>query len=108
MAELPHPAEFLELADRHSATFQVVDYVEGTCMISPKVNGVPTPKQITCIRITVTAQDKPMGLPYWDISSQRVAAMIRPLLPSLKGTKKRLKITAFGSKPSTQFQVEVV
>ena len=104
---LKEPFEFLELADGKSITFAVNRFEEGDAVIHPLYPGAPAEKRIPVMRLHVPAEYKPIGVPYWDVTSKTLQAQLRPLLPGLIKEKGEVTITAHGSGPAKRFSVRV-
>jgi hypothetical protein len=116
MPELPRPYELLELGDGRFVEFHPRGFAEGTLRIFPQdwnaqVDGAVAKGRITAdqaveakrdgklipvLRILVDSRDKPLGSPYWDITSTTLIPTVLPYLqdPGYKG--KSFTITAVG------------
>lgn len=106
MGAMAGPFEILELGDGGSLLTTVEKFEEGTMMIHPR-DGRP-PKVIEALRIWVPGTTKPIFPPYYDLTSQTLIAQLRPLLPTLIGSPRQVKITKNGVAPKARFTVEVV
>jgi len=104
---LKEPFEIFELENGTSSTFGVSSWEEGDAVIHPRYPGAPEEKRIPVMRVHVPAEDKPIGVPYWDITSKTLQAQLRPLLPGLIEGKGQVTITAHGSGPAKRFSVRV-
>lgn len=108
MSALPEPYELFEISDKVSISFIPERYEEGTMVIHPRRQPGVSEKVIKALRLTVSKQDKPIGLQYYDITSITLIAQLRPLLDSAIASKRKIKITAFGIAPAKRFTVELV
>jgi hypothetical protein len=105
---LEPPAEILELGDRQIVEFHVLKYQLGDMKIKPRYPGAPQEKVVRTLRLWVPPEDKPVGVPYWDITSQTLIAQLVPLLDQAIKEKKKIRIQAFGVAPSKRFTVTVL
>ena len=103
---LEEPMEFMELRDRETAEFHVTAYEIGEIDIVPRYPGAPATKRIRCLRVQVPREDKPRFPYYWDITSKRVIAQLRPVLDQIVRDRMLVRITAAGVRPAKWFQVE--
>ena len=103
---IEEPMEFMELRDRETVEFHVERYEVGEIDIVPRYAGAPATKRIRCLRAHVPAADKPRFPHYWDITSKRVIAQLRPVLDLIVRDKMLVRITASGVRPAKWFQVE--
>lgn len=108
MSALPKPFELFELPDKAVTSFTPTAYEEGRMTIQPRTPANAPVKEIDALRVHVTGKDKPIGLPYYDITSTTLIAQLTPLLPNAIAAKKKITITAFGIAPAKRFTVEVV
>jgi hypothetical protein len=107
-SRLPAPYEIMELADLQSASLHVESYELGYMVIKPRWPGAPSEKEILAMRLKVSTKDKPIGLPFWDLTAQTLIAQLRPLLERRMHEGRVVKITAHGGGPSKRFTVEIV
>lgn len=105
---LEGPFDILELKDGDSLKLHPDRWLLGSMVIAPKYPGAPPAKTIRVLRLWPMAGEKPMGMPYWDITSQTLIAQLTPLLPGVKVQGSMLRITAHGTAPSKRFTVEVL
>src|SRR3990167_5818720 len=104
MAVLEGPMEFLELADQASEIFSILRYQEGEAVITPR--GAPGSKTVPVLRVHVSAEDKPVGAPYWDIVAGNLIARLRPQLGPLVASGRRIRVTMHGTRPTARHQVD--
>jgi len=76
--------------------------------IEPRYPGAPETKRVQVLRVHVPLADKPRFPQYWDITSKRVIAQLRPVLDMIVRNKMLVRITATGVRPAKWFQVEWV
>ena len=103
---IERPIEWLDLKDKETAEFHVTAYEWGEWTIAPRYPGAPPPHPIPVLRVQVPSEDKPMFPHYYDISSTRVQAQLRPVLDMIVRDKMLVRITAAGVRPAKWFQVE--
>jgi len=106
LRELPGPYELFELTDRESKEFSILNWEIGTIRISTLE--VPTGKVVKTLRIFVPTADKPIGVNWYDITSQTLIAQLQPYLETRDYPKKRFIITKYGTKPKARFSLEVL
>lgn len=106
MGHLTGALEILDLQDRQSATFQILDYELGGGEIKNDEN--PSGKEIQFLRVKVRPSDKLTGPAYWDISSKTLQAQLLPLLESGYAKGRVWKVTAYGVRPRKRFSLEEV
>jgi len=104
---LPEPYEYLELKDGVSLTLAAVKQEWGEALIKPRYPGAPAEKRIPVLRLTAKEGYKPMGAPYWDITSKTLQAQLRPLLPDLIARGAEFTVTAHGEGPQKRFSLRV-
>jgi len=104
MAILDAPAEILDLADGQSVEFAILRYDRGELRIEPRLE--PEGKIVPVLRLYVSAQDKPAGAPYWDVTSRTLIARLDPVIDQLVASGRRIRITKFGFAPSARHQVD--
>jgi len=105
MSELPGPYEILELEDGRSVRLRISGFEWGETTIRPRYAGAPEEKRIPVLRLKVLPEFKPVGPPYWDLTSKTLQAQLRPLLRGLVETSGEFTITAHGSGPGKRFSV---
>jgi len=59
------------------------------------------------LRIQLQSGVKPVGVPYWDVTSKTLQAQLRPLEGQLVKEGREFVITAHGSGPGKRFTVRV-
>ncbi len=106
MAELPRPLNALELADGESKTFTVLRWEVGEEVITPP--HAPQGKRITVLRVHVRPDDVVHFPPYYDLTSARLVANLKPQLEHVGLLSARWTITAHGFPPKKYFTVERV
>jgi len=104
---LSEPFEFLDLKDGVSLTLVAAGQEWGEAVIKPRYPGAPEEKRIPVLRLSVKPEYKPVGVPYWDITSKTLQAQLRPLLPDLITTGKEFTITAHGEGVQKRFSLRV-
>lgn len=104
MALLEAPAELLDLADGESVEFSVLRFLKGELRIETRLE--PEGKVVPTLRVWVPPEDKPMGAPWWDITSRTLQARLEPVLEQLVGSRRRIKITKYGVAPTARHQVD--
>jgi hypothetical protein len=108
MAQLAGPYEIFELKDGESKELTVTRYEYGTVIIHPRYPGAPPSKEIAAVRLYIRPEEKPAGVPYWDITSQTLIAQLRPFLEAMPPTGLRIRLTAHGIPPSKRYSLEVL
>lgn len=104
---LPGPYEILELADGSSLRLAISGSLEGDMMIKPRYPGAPEKKRIHALRLYVAEGYKPVGVPWYDVTSQTLIAQLRPHLTQLAASKNEFVITAHGRAPRKRFSLEL-
>jgi hypothetical protein len=99
------PFEILELSDGSSVRLKAVRFEWGETVIHPRYAGAPSEKTIPVLRIHLQPGVKPVGVPYWDVTSKTLQAQLRPLEPEIVGRAREFVITAHGSGPGKRFSV---
>ncbi len=102
---LAEPMELLELNDKEMLTFRVLRFEEEEAIIKPA--HAPQGKVITVLRIHVPMDVKPIFPHYWDITSKRARALLKPWLEKPGFSNKTFKLTKIGEKPTAHFTLEV-
>lgn len=105
MALLPGPYELMDLQDRETVTFRAIRFEEGEVPI--KTQDEPEGKLVHVCRVHVPKEDKPVGLPYYDITSKTLCAEIEPFLRDPVQARRRFKVTAHGVRPRKRYRLEV-
>jgi hypothetical protein len=72
-----------------------------------KTSEEPEGKMIKALRIFVPAQTKPIGVSWYDITSQTLIAQLLPFLEQPNFGNKTFVITKYGVAPKARFTVEV-
>jgi len=104
---LSEPFEILELEDGSSVRLKAVRFEAGEMDIHPRYSGAPETKRIPVLRVHLAAGIKPVGVPYWDVTSKTLQAQLKPLEPEIIGKGREFTITAHGSGPSKRFSVRL-
>jgi hypothetical protein len=105
---LPGPYEILELADGQSLEFTILRYEIGSLTIHPRWMPPGSEKAIRAMRVYVKREDKPVGVDYWDLTSQLLVAHLQGILGSVPKLPVRVRVKAFGWAPKKRFTVEVL
>jgi len=105
---LSEPAEILELADGQILEASVVDFRIGKMLIHPRYPGAPAEKLTKTIRVYVPREEKPAGMPYWDITAKTAVAQLEPIIAIALRDKKKVRIQAFGVGPSKRFTIGLI
>jgi hypothetical protein len=105
LEELPGPYEILEMTDREVRSLRIVAWQQGLMRI--QTGEVPEGKTIKALRVFVPAQTKPIGVSWYDITSQTLIAQILPFLEQPNFSTKTFIITKYGTAPKARFTVEV-
>ena len=106
LPELPPPAEILDLADQEATTFRVLRWEVGRLFITQR--GAPVGRWIRAIRMHVSAEDKPVGAPYWDATAGNLVARLEPMLPAVVSAGRQLRVLKHGVAPVARHQVDVL
>lgn len=104
VAMLEPPYEILDLADGESAEFRILRYQRGEVTIQTRLE--PQGKTVPVIRVWVPPEDKPLGAPYWDITSRTLQARLEPVLDMLVVRRQWIRITKHGVAPTARHSVE--
>lgn len=104
---LSEPFEILELSDGNSVRLKAVKFETGEMVIRPRYPGAPESKTIPVLRVHLAAGVKPVGVPYWDVTSKTLQAQLRPLESEIVGKGREFVVTAHGSGPSKRFSVRL-
>ena len=126
MSLLPEPYDFLDLDHGESASLQIINYLPGEAEIfpshpsprqvaiymkqhgltSPPAAGTPIGNTIEVLRVFGTRVDQPSSQTYWDISSKRLIADLKPILARNRGNLFLVVLSANGYRPSKRYSVE--
>jgi len=104
---LSEPFEMLELADGQSIRLKADRFEWGETVIHPRYAGAPAEKKIPVLRIHLLSGIKPVGAPYYDVTSKTLQAQLKPLEGDLAAGKTEFVITAHGSGPSKRFSLRL-
>jgi hypothetical protein len=104
---LSEPFEILELSDGVSVRLRAVRFEWGSATIHPRYAGAPPSKEIPVLRVHLAAGVKPVGVPYWDVTSKTLQAQLKPLEPEIVGHGREFVVTAHGSGPGKRFSVRL-
>lgn len=102
---LPGPYEILDLSDGQGIEFAIDRWEQGTIVIHPKYAGAPTEQTIIALRLHLPIGYKPVGLPYWDITSKTLRAQLLPLLMYRNFNRFLYAITKHGVRPRARFSL---
>jgi hypothetical protein len=105
LEELPGPYEILEMTDREVRSLRIVAWRLGLMRI--QTGEVPEGKTIKALRVFVPAETKPIGVSWYDITSQTLIAQIQPFLEHPEYKSRTYVITKYGTAPKARFTVEV-
>jgi len=103
MAGLAKPYEIYEWEDGETREFTIVRYEVGETTIVPRDGREP--KTIEVIRLHVPPEEKPEYPHYWDMTSSRLVAYLKGMLPTILRGPFKVKVTAIGTAPRTHFSV---
>ncbi|MDH5199601.1 MAG: hypothetical protein OEW93_01835 [Candidatus Bathyarchaeota archaeon] len=104
---LAEPYDYLELEDGESLEVRIQGFLEGESVIRPRYEGAPETKRIPCLRLYAAPGAKPIGAPWWDVTSKTLIARLRPHLKDLAASKGPFTVTAYGSGRRKRFSVEI-
>ena len=104
MALLDPPAELLDLGDGESVTFTILRYQLGELQVQPRA--VAALKTVSALRLFVSAEDKPVGAPYWDATAGNLIARLLPVIDGLVATHRRISVTKIGLAPLARHRVD--
>jgi len=85
--------------------FRVLRWEERDMVIHPRDGSGP--KKIRALRLHVPLEDKLEDVPWWDVTSKRLEAFLRPILPMLVRTGRYVRLTKLGDGPSSSWTVQV-
>lgn len=106
MPELSKPYEIYEWRDGETREFVIARYELGELEIHPRDGREP--KVVNVMRIHVPPETKDTFPAYWDLTSQRLVAQLRGILPEPLYNPFTVKVTAIGRPPATHFSVSRV
>lgn len=102
---LPGPYEIFELEDGGKISLMTTAWEIG--LITIHTADVPAGKQVKAMRIHCTPATKPIGVDWYDITSQMLIAQLLPYLEIPGFEKKLFTITKYGVRPKARFMLEV-
>ena len=102
---LAGPYEIFELSHQEVREFRVVKWQLGTMRIETAEE--PAGKTVKALRVYVTAASKPIGVNWWDVTSQTLIAQILPELELPGFEAKLFTVTKYGERPKARFTVKV-
>ena len=102
---LPGPYEIFELVDGGKIRLMITAWEIG--LITIKTADVPAGKEVKAMRIHCTPATKPLGVDWYDITSQMLIAQLRPYLEIPGFQQKAFTITKYGVRPKARFMLEV-
>jgi hypothetical protein len=100
------PMELLELQNNESTSFRPLRYEKGRITITTRQT--PGQKEVDCLRVHVSSQDKPTFPYYWDITAGTLIAQLEPHLREPGAVNKRFTVTAVGVGVQKRFRLESV
>lgn len=103
MAELEKPYEIYEWEDGRTEEWSVLDWEVGELTIQLRTR--EGTKDITVLRIHLDPEQKPEFPHYWDLTSARLVAQLKPILGARGLGPAHVSITAIGRAPRTHFSV---
>ena len=101
---LAGPYEIFEMTDGETRTFQVASWKLGT--IGIQTAEAPAGKLVKTLRIYVPQIHKPLGVNWWDVTSQTLIAQLLPYLELPGFETKKFTVTKYGVKPKARFTVQ--
>lgn len=107
MAALPGPFSYLELLHMQSLDFIPESWDFGEYTFTNSQNRTKT---VTGVRIFLSQRRAPQmyrGIPYIDVGQQKLLFQLRPLLAGVIPHEMQFTVTAFGTRPRTEYQVSV-
>lgn len=105
LPDLPLPVELLEMIDQEVREFTVVKAVVGNIVIKPRFPGAPATKTVRTVRISVTREEKPIGVDYWDLTAGNLVAQVEPLVTGPGPFPRKMRLKKFGIGPTSRFMV---
>jgi hypothetical protein len=103
MAELSEPYEIKEWNDGETLELTITGYEVGELLIHPRDGRAP--KRVDVMRVHVPPQEKTRFPHYWDLTSKRLVAQLKSILPPTVIGPFPVKITAIGTAPMTHYSV---
>jgi len=100
------PFEIKDFLDGEVLELVVERYEDGVALF--KTREMPAGKEIPVIRLHTTPRWKPVGLPYWDLSSKTLRQQLLGVLGPAPGRRAHLKIQAHGLGLGKRFTVSEV
>ena len=98
------PYEIFEMTDGETRVFQVNDWKLGTMgMVTAET---PAGKIVKTLRLYVPQLHKPLGVNWWDVTSQTLIAQLLPYLELPNYQVKTFTVSKFGVKPKARFTVK--
>lgn len=85
--------------------FRVLRWEDHDMVIHPRDGSGP--KKIRALRLHVPLEDKLEDVPWWDVTSKRLEAFLRPILPMLVRTGRYVRLTKLGVGPTSTWTVQV-
>ncbi|MEE8369485.1 MAG: hypothetical protein V3S00_01805 [Dehalococcoidia bacterium] len=85
--------------------FRVLRWEEGEQTFQPR--GEPVPKTVPNLRLHIHRDDPSEGAPYWDITSLKLQAALRPILPYLVETGAYVHIVKDGDGVGSVYSMSV-
>lgn len=85
--------------------FRVTRWERVTMPINPRATAGEV--QVPALRLYVPTEDKPEGVPYWDVTSQVLQAQLTPLLPRIVETGAYLHLRKRGDGIGSLYTVSV-
>lgn len=85
--------------------FRVLRWEEGEQTFQPR--GEPVPKTVPNLRLHIHRDDPSEGAPYWDVTSKRLQAALRPILPMLVETGAFVHIVKDGDGVASRYSLSV-
>jgi len=105
ISPLAGPYEIFELTDRETRELRIEHWLIGYVRIS--TGEVPEGKSVKTLRVFVPRDIKPLGVNWYDITSQTLIAQLQPYLEAPGFEKKTFIITKYGTAPKARFSLEV-
>lgn len=102
---LEAPMELLEIPDGETQELRITHGKFDQCLIHPERN--PRGEVVDCLRVWVVSGTKQFEPFYYDITSKRLMAMLRPQLERSDLSERTFRVTAHGEKPHKYFSLEV-
>lgn len=106
MDTLPRPYEIFDIGHEEAVQVRVMSCEEGTMEIHPGYG--QEIKVVEGLRIHLAHPWSEGRMPYIDITSQRLKAMLLPELRNMGPEGKLIRITKYGVAPKATFSVAVI